>query len=72
MDLQEQIGLIAGLLGALLVELLGEKHGWALIRAWALNRDNTVHIKWVTLLLVDQVVRTKCFRFALNLMIKHY
>ena len=26
---------------SLLVELLN-KHGWALIRAWALNRDNTV------------------------------
>ena len=24
--------------------IIGEKHGWALIRAWALNRDNTVTI----------------------------
>ena len=39
MDLPEQIGLIAGLLGALLLELLGKN---MLIRAWALNRDNTV------------------------------
>ena len=45
MDLQEQIGLIVGVgVGAyyvLLVELLRKKHGWALIRAWALNRDIT-------------------------------
>ena len=25
------------------MELLEKKHGWTLIRAWALNRDNTVH-----------------------------
>ena len=24
---------------------IGEKHGWALITAWALNRDNTVHVR---------------------------
>ena len=35
--------IITGLLGALLMELLRrKKHGWALIRAWALNKDNTV------------------------------
>ena len=24
--------------------IIEKKHGWALIRAWALNRDNTVHV----------------------------
>ena len=43
MDLQEQIGLIAGagvgLLGAT-CGIIEKTHGWALIRAWALNRDD--------------------------------
>ena len=38
---QEQIGLIEGAgVGAYLTSATG----WAVIRAWALNRDNTVHL----------------------------
>ena len=48
-DLQSQIGLIAGAGWALNIGatcgIIGEKkYGWALIRAWALNRDNTVRV----------------------------
>ena len=44
MDLQEQIGLNRRFIRCSTGEIIGKKHGWALIRAWVLNRDNTVHV----------------------------
>ena len=32
------------LIGATCGIIERKKYGWALIRAWALNRDNTVHV----------------------------
>ena len=43
-DLQEQIGLSQVQGGRLIGATCGiieQKHGWVLIRAWVLNRDNT-------------------------------